>query len=241
MFGEGRYIPPEAQEKQLTPPVELTSESDIIQFWLTFRRNNGLADKDGTREQRLATLQAKKTMQDLENNPSLHLFGIKEGESMVATGKLEVRTKPDGKHGYLAFLAVDESQRGKGLAKKLTDVRTDMARQEGCTHIDTDVFTQNSIALVTKLNDGYALTDVEFYGDEQEAGKFLLSKKIEEEPEYDKKDGPLGALQEVSLSDLSTIKNLVEKGWVGIDAKNVGDAQEKDPKQWILIMEQTKK
>ena len=241
MIGEGRYVPPEALKEQLTPPTELKSEQDFTQFWLTFRRNNGLTDKDEAREQRFATLQAKQTMRDLEQDKPTHFFGVKAGDKMVATGKLEIRTKKDGKHGYLAFLAVDEEQRGKGLAKQLTDTRTDLARREGCSHIDTDVFTENPIALVTKLNDGYALTDLEFYGDDKKAGRFVLSKKINGEPEYDKKVELLGELQEVEFSDLSTIKNLLEQGWVGIDAKNLGDSKDKDPKRWTLIMEQTTK
>lgn len=241
MMREGRYISPEALKQQLTPPAELTSEQDLTQFWLTFRRNNGLTDKDEAREQRTAALQAKQTLRNLDQNKPTHFFGIKAGEKMVATGKLEIRTKKDGKHGYLAFLTVDEDRRGKGLAKQLTDARTDLARREGCTHIDTDVFTENPIALITKLNDGYTLTDLEFYGDNKEAGRFVLSKKIDDESEYDKKDGPLGELQEVELSDLSAIKNLLDRGWVGIDAKNLGDSKDKDPKQWKLIMEQTTK
>ncbi len=236
MIGEGRYVPPEAQREQFKPQ-ELTSEQDLTQFWLTFRRNNGLTDEDEAREKRMANFQAKQTLRELERNGSTHFFGVKSGEEMVATGKLEVRIKKDGKHGYLAFLAVDESERGKGLAKQLTDARTDLARREGCTYIDTDVFTENPIALVTKLNDGYGVTDVEFYGDNKESGKFILSKKIDSEAEYDKKEGPLRELQEFELSDLSAIKNVLEQGWVGIDAKNIGDEKDKDPKQWKLILE----
>lgn len=239
MLGEGRRPPIDVLPEQLTQPLELKSEQELTKFWSTFRRNNGLENNDSVREHRLIALQTVQTLRDLEQNKPIHFFGIKAGEKIVATAKLEIRTKKDGKHGYLTSLTVDENRRGKGLAKQLTNARTGLARREGCTYIDTDVFTENPIALVTKLNDGYTLTDLEFYGDNKEAGKFVLSKKIDGEPEYDKKDGPLGELQEVELTNLSVINNLLGQGWVGIDAKNLGDPRDKNPKQWKLIMEQT--
>lgn len=240
MISEGRYVPPEARKEQFTRPTELTSEEDLTQFWLTFRRNNGLTMEDLAYEKQLAALQAKNTIRGLTDNPA-HFFGVKDGNKMVATGKLEIRKIDDEKHGYLAFLTVDESHRGAGLAKQLTDARTETARREGCTHIDTDVFTENPIALVTKFNDGYTLTNLDFYGDSKEAGSFVLSKRINGEQEHDIRTGPLGELQEVPVSDLSTIKSMLENGWVGIDVKNIGDAKDRDPKQWTLIMEQTTK
>lgn len=242
MIGEGRYIPPEARNIKQFKPEELTTEKDLTEFWLSFRRNNPFVLQTPERERRYATMQAKAELRNMrEQNKPTRFFGIKDDGRLVAASKLEIRTKDDEKRGYLSMLAVDKDYRGKGLAKQLTDVRSDIARREGCTHIDTDVFTENPIALVTKLNDGYALTDLEFYGDNKEAGSFVLSKKIDNEPEYDKREGPLGELQEVELSDLSAIKNLLDQGWVGIDAKNLGDSKDKDPKQWKLIMEQTAK
>lgn len=242
MPGEfGGYRPPEATKEQLSPPTELTSEQDIKEFWLAFRRNNGLIVGDPAHEDKTATLQAKQTLREQREGKPAHFFGIKNNEKIVATGKLEIRTKGNGKHGYLSFLAVDENQRGKGLAKQLTDIRTDLARREDCEYVDTDVFTGNPIALVTKFNDGYTLTGLEFFSDDKQAGKFILSKKINGKPEYDKKDGALGELMEIQLSDLSTIKTLLDQGWVGIDTKNLGDEKDKDPKQWKLIMEKRTK
>lgn len=242
MIGEGRYIPPEARDIKQFEPEELTTEEDLTEFWLAFRRNNPFVLQTPERERRHATMQAKAELHSMqEQNKPTRFFGIKDGGRLVASGKLEIRTRDDKKHGYLSMLTVDDDHRGKGLAKQLTDVRSDIARREGCTHIDTDVFTENPIALVTKLNDGYRLMDLEFYGDDKKAGRFILSTKIDGEPEYDKKEGPIGELQEVEMSDLSAIKDLLVQGWVGIDAKNLGDSKDKDPKQWKLIMEQTTK
>lgn len=242
MIGEGRYIPPEARDVKQFKPEELTTEEDLTEFWLSFRRNNPFVLQTPERERRYAAMQAKAELRNLqEQNKPTRFFGIKDSGKLVAASKLEIRAKNDEKHGYLSMLTVDEDYRGQGLAKQLTDVRTDTARREGCTHIDTDVFTENPIALVTKLNDGYTIIDLEFYGDDKKAGRFVLSKKIDGESEYDKKEGSIGELQEVEMSDLSAIKNLLEQGWVGIDAKNLGDSKDKDTKQWKLIMEQAKK
>ncbi|MFA5776631.1 MAG: GNAT family N-acetyltransferase [Patescibacteria group bacterium] len=242
MIGEGRYVPPEARDIKQFKPEELTTEDDFTEFWLAFRRNNPFVLQTPERERRTAAMQAKAELRNMqEQNKPTHIFGVKDNGQLIAAGKIEIRTKDDEKHGYLSMLTVDENYRGKGLAKQLTDVRMEIARDEGCTHIDTDVFTENPIALVTKLNDGYTLADLEFYGDDKKAGRFVLSKKIDGKPEYDKREGPLGGLQELELSDLSAIKNLLEQGWVGIDAKNLGDSKDKDPKQWKLIMEQTTK
>jgi len=230
-------VPPEARQQFI--PKELSSAEDIAQLLLTFRRNNGISGQDTDRAKRQVMQQAQREIEG--DDRTAHFFGIKDGENMVATGKLNVRPPVgDKKVGYLSFLAVDEQYRGKGFAKQLTDIRTERARQEGCTHIQTDIFTENPIALVTKLNDGYTLTNLEFYGDEKKAGKFVLLKKIHGEREHDKKDGIPADLQEVGLSDLTEIYKLLKDGeWVGIDVKNTASADDTNPENWRLILEKS--
>ncbi len=239
---EGRYTPPEAVEMSLSLPTELVSEQDLAQFWLTFRRNNDIAVSDTAREERSASIQAKQTKRELEKNKSIHFFGIKAGEKMVATGKLETYEDDEGiKRAYLSLLTVDPEYRGKNVAKDITDARVETAQKLGCEYVHAHVFTGNPIALTTKLKEGYFVKELEIDKESPDSGGFIVSKRINGEIEHDKKDGPLGELKEVELSDLSTIKSLLDDGWIGIDAKNLGDSKDKDPKQWKLIMEQAKK
>ena len=229
-----QYRSPETYES--IPVSELHSVDDLTQFLLTFRRNNGIADVNEDRGKRMAAFEARKEVDG--NDTTAHFFGIKSEDVLIATGKLNVRPQiGDKKVGYLSFLSVDENFRGKGLAKQLTDARVDRARTEGCTYVATDVFTENPIALVTKFIDGYVLHDLEFYGEDGKAGKFILYKKIDGKEEYDKKNGPIGNVQEMELSDLVGIKTLIDQGWVGIDIKNIASSKDNTPKNWKLIME----
>jgi len=237
MVGGDRYVPLEARGDQFNPPEELVDEKDLVEFWLAFRRNNGWNLPDPEAEQQKAEELAREAQKS-----SARFFAIKDGGKIVATGKLEVRTEENGaKHGFLEKLTVANSEkyRGKGLSKKITDARTVAARNEGCTHLDAEVYAGNPIGLVTKLNDGYCINDVEFYDEDNKTkGWFDLTKGIDDEPKYDRKKGPLGDLKEINLTDLVAIKSLIAQGYVGIDARNPVEVNGQDPKQWILIMEQ---
>jgi ribosomal protein S18 acetylase RimI-like enzyme len=235
-----RYAPPEAKEKFQPKPVELQTKEELTQFWLNFKKNNPFSPTSPKTETRMAQKQADAMISQIEKegeNRTTFYYGVKDESSLIGTGKLEIKQYQDGKHAYLSMLTVDDKYRGKGVAKELTDVRTEKAKQEGCTHIDTDVFSENAVALVTKLNDGYILNDIKFYDEKKSAGSLKLSKPIDDRAEYDKKTGELGDLQEIPLSDLIAIENLLKQGWAGIDAKNLDDEKNKDPKKWLLIME----
>lgn len=239
MINEQRPTPSDVYKKSFAPK-ELTLKDDLTQFWATFRRNNGLTFEDSGREKRIVSIQADATLAEIEHSKT-NFFGIKEGDKIVATGKLDIIQNEDGNtHGYLSFLSVDENFRGEGLAKKLTDIRIQKAREVGCTFVDIDVYTENPIGLATKFNDNFVLTGVDFSQDgesEKQAGKFRLSKKIDGVSEYDSKKGVVENLEEVDLTELDKIKNLLDKDWVGIDIKNIGDPKDNNPENWILIFE----
>ena len=194
-------------KEQISAPAILNTEQDLVDFWSVFRRNNGMAVGDEKMEKRMALMQARQTLAQAESQAGInYFFGAKNGDKMVATGKLEIRHNIDGeKHGYLSFLTVDEEFRGRGVAKQLTDVRSDFAREAGCSYVDTDVFAENPVALVTKFNDGYFLTAIDL---SDTAKKFSLAKRIDgKEEKFDKKKGQMGEMQEVNLSDLEAVKN----------------------------------
>ena len=43
--------------------------------------------------------------------------------------------------------------------------------------------------------------------------------------------------REINLDNVEAIKFWLESGWVGVDIKNLADAKDNDPKNWVLIME----
>lgn len=240
VYQEGKMISGEFKGES-GPPVELTSEEDFIKFWLAFDRNNGLTLRDADQERRIATAHAQLSMRELKYQKApIHFFGIKNKEDIIASGKLDIITVKDQKHAHLSLVSVDEKYRGKGVGKDLGYRMVEQAIKYGCTHIDTEVFTTNPISLVAQFKEGFVLVDLKFYGDDQQAGAFILSRKIEGEAEYDKKK-EIGELEEVLLTDLFAIKTLLGQGWVGINIKNLGEAKDKDPGQWKLIMEKTTK
>lgn len=240
-MGEGRYVPPEAREKQFNPPTELTTEDELVDFWRTFYRNNDVNLPVNSREAILGSTARKSLREQSEEKNPKHYFGITENEKVIATGMAKVLFFEGVKYGYLGLQTVDKEYRGKGLAKKITDVSTEFAKKEGCTDLMASVICDNPIGLVTKFNDGFCLKRVELYdeNDEDHASLFSLTKKIDNTTNYDRKE-EVGELEEVLLSDLKIIEDRIKDGWVGIDIKNLGDVKDEDPNQWKLIMERVK-
>src|SRR3989338_701557 len=235
MMDERTYAPPEAAETRLIP-TELSSQGDLQQFWLAFRRNNGLQLEDADREERAAALQARETLNELgKSEEPVYFFGIKKDGKVVATVRLQTwEDNDDVKRGYFSLLTVDPELRGKKVAQSLRDVCVDVSRREGCWYLNAHVFSENPIGLVTELNDGFAVVDFDFQDDTQTAGGFIIRKDLANEAPYDRSRGPVGELQEVALTDLATIKELLDTGWLGIDMKNLGNPKDNDPKQWQL-------
>ncbi len=234
-----RPQPPEVVEAELPKPKELTTEDELAEFFLTFQRNNSLASGDEKRDKRSALYMAQQALREMEaDEREYHFFGIEKEGKTAATAKLETYNDEEGiRRGYLSMLTVDSEYRGKGVAQSLRDICTDRARREKCQYINAHVFTENPIGLVTELNDGFAVVDLEFQDETQVAGGFIISKDIVHEPRYDRKQGPVGTLQEVNLSELRTIKKLLDSGWVGIDMKNLADAKDNNPENWQLVLE----
>ncbi len=216
-------------------PTELTSEADLTQFWMTHNRNNNLSLSHPDRERRASMLKAQETLEEQRVNPTLHAFGVKDGETIIATGMFEVWEDPDNiKRGFLSHDTVDMAYRGKGIAKRLTDVRMQLAKEYDCPYVDCIVSAQNPIGLVTKFNDHFVLRDITFYLNTGDAEGFSLTKKLETGTEPYKE--PEGELEEIPLTDLKTIEARLEEGWTGIDLKNQHDATDNDPHHWTLIM-----
>lgn len=218
-------------------PIELYTLEELTEFWLTAWNNNGyLPQKDTHKNRKDAEWQAKKTLKEIskEQDP-MHVYGIKESGHLVATGRLSFSKDARGmKIGHLAGLTVNEEYRGQSLAKKITDIRIEKAKEAGCAYISTEVFASNAIGLVTKLNDGFVITGPKTTDGELIA--FILTKKIDRDPDHDQKDS-VGQLEEINFTNQDKIIALLQSGWYGIDMKNLGDANDNDPARWVMILE----
>ncbi len=118
------------REGRLTPEVlkeftafELKTKEEFVQFYETYRRNNGLSASRPELERRLVTRDVESMLAGLEpGDDPPHFFGVKDGDAMIGTGCLSVWTERNSvKHGYLSELSVDKPYRGSGIAKKIID------------------------------------------------------------------------------------------------------------------------
>ncbi len=132
---------------------------------------------------------------------------------------------------------MDEEYRGQGLAMQINRAREEKAREEKCDYVACKVLPTNPIGVVSKLNDGYTIIST-MSTRERHKEALYLSKRIDtNQRQYDKKVGPPREYEEIELTDIDVIKFKLNRGWVGIDIKNIGDKTDNDPKNWKLILE----
>ncbi len=231
-------------EKEFSPevevekfiPQELHTQEELVQFWLTNWRNNGVVSKDSKRQLFSAMLEARRTFKQLSNESDpWHIFGVTNGDEMIATGRLSFSIDENKeKHGYLSGLTVDPAYRGKSIAKKITDARIEKAREQGCVHIDTEIYAKNPHALATKLHEGFLM--IKPVLDEDELMGFFLSKRIDGQEKSDDTN-LIPENQSVVMSDQVKLRELLGSGWVGVDVKNLGEVSDNDPEKWAIIFE----
>lgn len=217
---------------------ELTAPEDLVDF-VVATRSDVLESEDERRRVAEMSVQLQRA-EALEDGTQDSYFAIRDSHKKIAvTGKLTVTTTGGEKQGYLSALTVSPELRGKGLAKKITDVRIEAAKKAGCTSVYTRVDHANTPSLVSKLNDGFVITELPGYAKSNGPGDFfLLTKRINGEEDADREKGPVGELKEVNLSNGEELSSLLNrKEWVGIDLKNNGPSDSKNPEDWTLILE----
>lgn len=224
----------EVAEARKFTAQELKTEEEFIQYFLFLLKDDpGLAANSETALSLAQTL-AKQQIEFQTNHINQPAsFAAYDGDKIVGIGQLIVQ---NNKRGFLVGLNVDPQFRGQGVSKSLTDARIDCAKKIGCDYVDTNVASDNPLGLVTKFRDGFILT-----GYNIAEVCFILSKKINAEEDFDKHNGPLGELKEVSLADIASIENYTRQGWAGIDIKNIGNTKDDSPENWLLILEKVKK
>ncbi len=155
-------------------PRNITSKEDLVKFWTAWREVYGLTMRNSEYEKRFLEQKADESLQDIEGEGTPKFFYVIEDEKgdIVVTGELTIQEKTPGeKNGYLSLLTVREQDRKKGLAKQMTDVRIEKAREMNCTHVTTEVLLDNEQALRSKERDGFTIQETQKH-------KVILRKDI---------------------------------------------------------------
>ena len=70
-------------------------------------------------------------LQQIVGSPVLELWVVREGTTIVGMGELAITLKPEGVIAQIEDVIVDESQRGKGLGKSISEKLIERARARG--------------------------------------------------------------------------------------------------------------
>jgi len=223
----------ERKEKPKIISRRLISEADLHQYFSRIIAEDKRLKPEQVDE--MANTLTKKRLSeaaDLNRN----YFGAFEGNKLVGFGSLVINKVGNYRYGDLDTLEVDPDYRGKGVADSLTDARLEFARQNGCERVNTEVDVDNQKGMITKFKNGFILYDYDIV-----LNRFIFTKQLKTEMNFDRKQGPLGELKEISLADLEGICDLLTKGYSGIDIKNIGDVDDPDTNKWVLIFESSRK
>lgn len=230
------------KKKQYGPTIELTTAEELAEL-SHVHLGSYVGPKALERMGSGIKASAKIAAMKRSRNDTERYFGIRdENKKLVATAVLQIRAEGDKKWGYLNSHSTNEPDRGQGLARQLTQKSIAVAREAGCTYVEADVVADNPRGLVTKLNDHFVITRVENRDNNPIHSRFQIMKPTEGNTAYDSirrgAPGETNKLEEVPLSNLSRIENLINnEQWVGIDIKNIGNAKDNDPTKWVLILE----
>ena len=87
------------------------------------------------------------------------LFVAHDGEHLLASGYVQLRdAKPIYAHtrvGYIGFVFVAESARGRGLAQLILESLCDWTRERGVSHVELGVYTDNAAAIALYEREGF--------------------------------------------------------------------------------------
>jgi len=220
--GEVIKVSPTLKEQvHFHTPRELDTHEDKLKFITALRKNHELPIGDAAFERRFAETWVQKD-EEQEGIDQVRYYAVEDGGEFIATGRLDVGTDKDGnKFGHLAALTVAPSHRGKVLGgrklhRKMTDVRIEQARKEGCEYLDTTVivpFKTHTAALAAKINSGFILTEFIDHSEEGtafEMGAFRMAKQLEGEQSLFSDEHT-----EIQAEDLQAVDAALKEGWLG--------------------------
>jgi ribosomal protein S18 acetylase RimI-like enzyme len=212
-------------EINLSEPINLTISEQLVDFFLTYARLQKDPIKFGTdietwaKEKANSALEEQKNqeMENKKNNqPKKYFFGVYDGQKMIATGEIHIfeESKQAKKHAHLCHLTVDPAYRNKQIGRKLVEVRTDLARREGCEFLTTRVNTRNLPGMQNKFNEGFYINGVKIYRKKEPVwSEFEFRKEIGGKP---KQTDTQDENATIPLYDPEIIKQKIADGQVGV-------------------------
>jgi len=240
----------EAVRESFRQPEKLTELEDIKRALIFVRK---LTDKP-IDEATIESIAVEYHQQISEGRCQFLLIKNEAGELVAASCVQNINCLPGFAeeygldNAYLRDQAVNpefqgkKNSKGNSLAKEISDACFAGAREMGCDkYMFAEIDLTNFKSLISKFKDGFVATRFEKYDeDPQQGGCLLVRKRIDGEEEFDKKNGSLGELKEISLNKLGEIFDLMEKeGYVAVDIKNQGDIKNVDPENWSLVLEKS--
>lgn len=197
--------------------VELITPEELREFALAFRSFFGKILPDlGAEEKEIDKLTQHCLRQQKDANIITRFYGLRDGQTLIATGRLQVRQDQDSKEkvALLSHLSVDPRYRGKKLSTRLSQERIAEARSLGATRILAHVAQANPASLSLKLREGFQVTGFMYYDNAKRFGRFEVSQSLTETQPGNASEQ--ASHQEVLLSDTKTLDELLHSGWVGI-------------------------
>ena len=102
-------------------------------------------------------------LQQIVGSPVLELWVVREGAKIVGMGELAITLKPEGVIAQMEDVIVDETQRGKGFGKKISEKLIERASARGARVIQLSSNPSRTVAnqLYQKL--GFELHETNVY------------------------------------------------------------------------------
>ena len=222
-------------------PKEVSSLEELLQFYQLAANGEEEDLKHVEENAKFATERA--------TNGSSYYFAVKkeggDGDGEIAgVLTMDLTRQASGSkelEGYIGDNATAKDSRGKGLASNLDKCAIEKAKELGCSKLWGYVKAENISSLVVRFNEGFVIDEIN-----QPSKKGLFCRVT-----LDLKPGDAGKKecewQEVNLGELVDEKQgrerlgeLLKQGWVGVDLKNLAEATDNNPKNWVMIFERVK-
>ncbi len=227
------YPPPSETPESYSAPTEITDIKDIAEFVYLSREMNGVP-----------TLRPKKDAAvppdvQKEWTERMHYYIIRKNDQMIAGGCLKEAQDSGQPYGFLCNNFCIESERGHSFSADITAQRLKDAQEKyKYKGVSAHVLATNPIGLNAKLKLGFIATNI-FFDQKICQKKYNIIKSFEKTDLFDapSREGYKPVWEEINMGNTQEIQRMLGHGWVGVDMKNLGDKDDNNPKNWVLILE----
>ena len=102
-------------------------------------------------------------LRSIAESPSVELWLAREGSAIVGMAELAIVLKPEGIIAQVEDVVVDESQRGKGVGKTLSEKLIERARARGASSITLSSRNDRTAANALYKKIGFELWETNLY------------------------------------------------------------------------------